>query len=220
MQDWQGIVEAARLGGWIVYPLTLLALLALVIIADRSYVLWRFASRPASLPGGDSERALPGIDTAHASGAARALQALPSTHAWRRLGLLLLDRRAEPVWWLEAQIESIALEVERDMSRGLWVLETIVTAAPLLGLLGTIVGMMRAFQLIGANGLVNPTGVTGGVAQALIATAIGLVIAVAALFAFNFLSRRVDRLMDQLESFANTGLSEIRLARERGGEST
>ena len=55
-----------------------------------------------------------------------------------------------------------------------------MTAAPLLGLLGTIIGMMHSFRLIGGQGVVNPTGVTGGVAQALIATAIGLVIALAA----------------------------------------
>jgi biopolymer transport protein ExbB len=102
----------------------------------------------------------------------------------------------------------------------LWVLETIVTAAPLLGLLGTIVGMMHAFQLIGAKGLVNPTGVTGGVAQALVATAIGLVIALVALFAFNYFSRRIDRLVDELEAFANSWLSDIRLAREQAASTS
>ena len=78
-------------------------------------------------------------------------------------------------------------------------LETIVTAAPRLGLLGTIAGMMHAFNLIGANGLVDPTGVTGGVAQALIATALGLFIAVIALFAFNFFSRRQSQVLDEME---------------------
>jgi len=102
------------------------------------------------------------------------------------------------------------------MSRGLWVLETIVTAAPLVGLLGTIVGMMHAFQLIGGNGLVNPTGVTGGVAQALVATALGLVIALVALFAFNYFSRRIERLVEELESFAGRWLAQVRLAREPG----
>src|SRR5471032_2348214 len=72
---------------------------------------------------------------------------------------------------------AMVLLIEKSLSRGLWVLETTVTAAPLLGLLGTITGMMHAFNLIGASGLVDPTGVTGGVAQALIATALGLFIA-------------------------------------------
>jgi len=77
--------------------------------------------------------------------------------------------------------------------------------------------MMHSFRLIGGDGLVNPSGVTGGVAQALIATAIGLVIALVALFAFNFFSRRIDRLMDELESFVNEALSDMRLAAEHAG---
>ena len=100
------------------------------------------------------------------------------------------------------------------MGRGLWVLETIVTAAPLLGLLGTIVGMMHSFQLFGGQGLVNPGGVTGGVAQSLVATAIGLVVALFALFAFNYFSRRLERMMDDLEAFATEELANVRLAQE------
>ncbi len=89
-----------------------------------------------------------------------------------------------------------------------------------MGLLGTIVGMMHAFQLIGGSGLVNPTGVTGGVAQALVATAIGLVIALVALFAFNYFSRRIDRLVEELESFTTAWLADVRLERDGSHEET
>jgi biopolymer transport protein ExbB len=122
-----------------------------------------------------------------------------------------------PLWLVEARAQSLATRIERDMSRGFWVLETIVTAAPLLGLLGTIVGMMHSFQLFGGNGLVNPGGVTGGVAQSLVATAMGLVVALFALFAFNYFSRRLERLIDDLEVHANERLSEIRLKSESTG---
>jgi len=60
----------------------------------------------------------------------------------------------------------------------------------------------------------DPAGITGGVAQALIATAIGIVIALVALFAFNFFSRRIDTLMDELESFANGWLADLRIERD------
>ena len=207
MQDWLGIVEAARVGGWIVYPLSLLAVIALIVILDRTYVFWRFASLPRT--------AGTRVDMTEHRDIDAKLKALPEPHALRKLLMPLIGNAGKPVWWIEAKSQALALEVQRDMARGLWVLETIVTAAPLLGLLGTIVGMMHAFRLIGDKGLVNPTGVTGGVAQALVATAIGLVIAVVALFAFNYFSRRVDRLVDELEAYANAWLSDVRLGREQ-----
>lgn len=192
MSEWSGFTDALRVGGWVIYPLSVLAIVSLAITFDRAYVLWRFAGERGRETGRLSER-----------------------HVTQRLRAIF-DDEMRPLWHIEAKVDAAAQRIERDMSRGLWLLETIVTAAPLVGLLGTIVGMMRSFRLIGGDGLVNPAGVSGGVAQALIATAIGLVIALAALFAFNYLSRRVDRLMDDLESFANERLGELRLARERG----
>jgi len=206
MQDWTGIVQAARIGGWVVYPLTLLAIVSLVISLDRAWVFWRFAVIPANEQSQAHAADEPDRTTA--------LLRLPPQHALRRLLEPLIAHTTKPAWWIEARAGALALDVQRDMSRGLWVLETIVTAAPLLGLLGTIVGMMHAFRLIGNNGLVNPGGVTGGVAQALVATAIGLVIALVSLFAFNYFSRRIDRLMDELEAIASTWLSNVRLAQE------
>ena len=83
--------------------------------------------------------------------------------------------------------------------------------APLLRLLGTITGLIRSFQLFGDQGLVDPRGVTGGVAEALIATAVGLFIALAALFAFNFVSQWQTRFMDQMERFGTRLVDHIRL---------
>jgi biopolymer transport protein ExbB len=194
MSEWNGVAEALKLGGWVIYPLSLLAICALAITFDRAYVCWRYARMPRE-------------------GAAHAL---PGAHVLRRVDVLF-DNDSTPVWRIETQVETAASQIEREMSRGLWLLETIVTAAPLLGLLGTIVGMMHSFRLIGGDGLVSPSGVSGGVAQALVATAIGLVIALVSLFAFNYFSRRVDRLMDELETFANERIGELRLARERAG---
>jgi biopolymer transport protein ExbB len=198
MNYWTDFSETARAAGWVLYPLTALAIAALAITFDRAYALWRFARVPAAL---DHDAA--------------AVHTLPREHALRRIAPLLNDATL-PLAQLEARIEATALRIERDMSRGLWLLETVVTAAPLVGLLGTIVGMMHAFRLIGGDGLVNPSGVTGGVAQALIATALGLVIALVALFAFNYFSRRIDHLMDDVEIFANERLAALRVATAQG----
>lgn len=207
MNDWTGFADAFRVGGWVIYPLTVLAITALAIVADRAYIFWRFGRMPNGATAGQAH----GID-----GGSMA-NVFPQEHALSRLGRILDDHGDAPLWRTEARIEAAASQIERDMSRGLWLLETIVTAAPLIGLLGTIVGMMRSFRLIGGDGLVSPAGVSGGVAQALVATAIGLIIALVSLFSFNYFSRRVDRLMDELESHANERLGNIRLALEERG---
>ena len=86
----------------------------------------------------------------------------------------------------------------------LGVLDTIVTLAPLLGLLGTVVGMIGSFDVMSEAGLGQPHAVTGGVAEALIATATGLLIAILTLVSYNYFTARVEREMDQMEHFSSS----------------
>ena len=88
-------------------------------------------------------------------------------------------------------------------NRGLTVLDTIITLAPLLGLLGTVTGMIRTFGLLGGSELDAPSAVTGGIAEALLATAFGLGIAITALIPFNFLNARLEQIRRDIESAAN-----------------
>lgn len=203
MQEWTSILAAIQVGGWVIYPLTVLAVIAIAIVLDRAYVFARFGNLPSArrMTGALADNK---VDDD--------LQNVSAQNAFRRMHVPCSTGTSTPLWLREAQAQSIASQIERDMSKGVWVLETVVTAAPLLGLLGTIVGMMHSFKLFGGSGLVDPGGVTGGVAQSLVATAIGLVVALFALFAFNYFSRRLERLMDELEAFANERLCEIRLA--------
>ena len=82
-----------------------------------------------------------------------------------------------------------------QLRRGLPVLDTIITVAPLLGLLGTVTGMIKAFAILDKPGVEGPAAITGGVAEALIATATGLGIAIVTLVGYNALTERVRRLM-------------------------
>ncbi|MGA8829685.1 MAG: MotA/TolQ/ExbB proton channel family protein [Syntrophobacteraceae bacterium] len=208
MQAIHVTLEALRFGGAMVYPLLLLAVLAAVVILDKAFVYWRFVRLPGP--------ALELVETYDFSWAdlERQLTGLDRRNYFQRFFREVIDNRQRPVWWVESRAGDEAQLIERALSRGLWMLETTVTAAPLLGLLGTITGMMHAFNLIGNNGLVDPTGVTAGVAQALIATALGLFIAVIALFAFNFFSRRQSQVLDEMERLGTRLVDHIRMSED------
>jgi biopolymer transport protein ExbB len=89
-------------------------------------------------------------------------------------------------------------ELQR-FNRGLPILDTIITLAPLLGLLGTVTGLIHAFGLLGAQELGSPVAITGGIAEALIATAFGLGIAIVALIPFNYLAARLEEARNEIQ---------------------
>jgi biopolymer transport protein ExbB len=97
-----------------------------------------------------------------------------------------------------AYLQAANRELSR-FSRGLSILDTVITLAPLLGLLGTVTGLIHSFGLLGDQELQAPEALTGGIAQALLATAFGLVIAVTALVPFNYLNSRLERARHELE---------------------
>jgi biopolymer transport protein ExbB len=210
MKDLNDALQALKFGGAMIYPLLVLAVLALLITLDKLFVYWRYVRLPKALLELAETYRFDWVELE------RQLAALGSRNYFGRFFHVILTNRAQPAWWVESRAGDEAQTIETALSRGLWVLETIVTAAPLLGLLGTITGMMHSFNLIGSGGLVDPTGVTGGVAQALIATALGLLIAVLALFAFNFLSRRQSQTMDEMERLGTRLVDNIRLGQNGG----
>ncbi len=87
------------------------------------------------------------------------------------------------------------------MNARLWILDTIVTAAPLLGLLGTILGIMQTFTALAAGGVSDPAAVSRGIGTALLATAVGIGTALYGLIALNLLSRQAEYLIDRFKTF-------------------
>ena len=97
-----------------------------------------------------------------------------------------------------ALLQAANKELKR-FSQGLTVLDTTITLAPLLGLLGTVTGMIHAFGLLGAKELEAPSAITGGIAEALVATAFGLSIAIISLIPFNYLNARLEEARHEIE---------------------
>lgn len=116
----------------------------------------------------------------------------------------------------EAMLEGAGAELDR-YNRGLVVLDTAVTLGPLLGLLGTVIGMMTVFGIIGGGDLVGKEEVlTGGISQCLIAVTFGLAVAIIAIVPLNYLNSRLEKARRQLES-AMTRL-ELLVAKHRALE--
>ncbi|MGU7774300.1 MotA/TolQ/ExbB proton channel family protein [Burkholderia sp. MR1-5-21] len=110
-----------------------------------------------------------------------------------------LALQGQPIEHFEREVEESIMFQMRKLDRNLWVLDTAVTLGPLLGLLGTIVGMIGAFDILGSSGTSDPMAVSGGIAHALIATACGLAIALVGVVALNYLNKRVRMVILQMD---------------------
>jgi biopolymer transport protein ExbB len=96
------------------------------------------------------------------------------------------------------------------LTRRLGVLETVAAVSPLLGLLGTVFGMIRVFATISLAGLGNPETLSSGISEAMVTTAAGLIIGIPALVAYNWLNGRADRIIFDLEYYSSKVLDTLR----------
>ena len=112
----------------------------------------------------------------------------------------ILHRRYSMIKAMEA---SAADEIKR-MRRFMNVLDTMITVAPLLGILGTVTGIIQSFDVLGTSGIEHPEIVTAGIAQALITTAAGLGIAILTVFPYNYFNSLVEDAAIQIEKYATS----------------
>jgi biopolymer transport protein ExbB len=186
---WQG-------GGFMMWPLAAAALIGLVIIVWKLFDLSTKSLR--------TKRFLREVDELIAQrkiDQALALSRDSNTPAGRILAAGL-ERRHEGSERVMKAIENVGLIEMAGLESGLVWLATVSNVAPLLGFLGTVIGMIQAFQAIEAAGEVEATLVAGGIKVALITTATGLAIAIPINIAHNYFVTRVDRLVIDMEESA------------------
>lgn len=188
------IIHLANYSDGVLYVLAILFLLAAAVMLDRLWYL-----RRAILRGTALVRRMAGMGSLSPGDLERMRD-----FAGKQPEAVLLDTALHHIADADAEAmanrmdEAIMLVAPR-LDRRLWVLDTIVTLAPLLGLFGTIIGMFHAFSVLAKPGHA-PAQVTGGVADALVATACGILIAMLGLAAFNMLSNQVRLILHQLET--------------------
>ena len=105
---------------------------------------------------------------------------------------------------MEKAMETAATDEIKRMRRYLSVLDTMITVAPLLGIFGTVIGIIMSFELLGSAGIEHPQAVTAGIAQALITTAAGLGIAILSVFPYNYFNTRAENAALAIEKYATS----------------
>ena len=187
------MLELVKAGGWPMIPLLLLSAVGLAIIVERFWTLRRKAILPPGL--GDEVRAWASrgrLDPSH----------IESLRQNSPLGALLaaaLDVRQRPRDLIRERIEDVARHLVHRMERFLNTLGTIAAAGPLLGLFGTVIGMIQMFLVIGQQGVGDVNELAGGIGKALVCTATGMIVAIPALMFHRYFRGRIAGYIVDME---------------------
>ena len=178
-------------GGVIMIPLLIASVLSLAVILERAF-FWRRLRKQ------ENDRII--LQFVEAGNIEQAEKlAHESSHPVVRVLLAGLEyRQLSPAVAMEAASQAELRRVKAYLP----MLDTIITLAPLLGLLGTITGMISAFGIVSEAGLGQPNAITGGIAEALIATATGLFVAILTLLPYNYFRAKVEHLTERMEEQA------------------
>lgn len=190
------MLEIVVAGGWVMVPILLCSVLAAAIIVER---LWTLT--PSRVVPRDLARRVWDLVSRNEL----TVQALQELRSGSPLGQILaaglaargLDRAV-----MKEGIEDTGRHVVHELERYLNTLGTIAAITPLLGLLGTVTGMIRTFSALTGGSVGDPAALAGGISEALITTAAGLMVAIPALIGYRYLRGRVDALVVQMEQEA------------------
>jgi biopolymer transport protein ExbB len=195
-------------GGFMMIPLLGSSLIALTVIIER----WKTLTRRYVAPGGFAGKVL-NLAREGKTGQASEIckgKDLPVASVLS----VGLKHFSNPLPEMEIAMKNAGEEWVPRLEKRIHVLDTTITIAPLMGLLGTIIGMMGSFKVLTQSGVDDPYSITGGIAEALIATATGLVIALVCVVAHNYFNTLIKDFIYEMESAASR-LTEARMGAER-----
>ncbi|MGD9889180.1 MAG: MotA/TolQ/ExbB proton channel family protein [Halothiobacillaceae bacterium] len=187
------MLDLIIMGGWWMAPIVLASIIALGIILERSWSLRRTRVLP---PGVVDELELLVQNRELSMDKLRVIAERSPLGRVLSAGLVPFVISREE---MKARIEDAGRHVAHELECCLPTLGTIAMISPLLGLLGTVVGMILTFEVLTAQGIAKPNELAGGISTALITTAAGLIVALPALVAYRALRAQVDRLVIDME---------------------
>ncbi|MDA0334577.1 MAG: MotA/TolQ/ExbB proton channel family protein [bacterium] len=187
------MVELFNDGGWAMWPIAFLLVFGVAIALERLYTLSQ-AAIDATAFFAELEEAM------RTGGANQAAKLCAETRgpvaSVIHAGLLRMHRGVDNV---EKAIENAGAVQMAFLERGMVWLSTVANLAPMVGFLGTVSGMIGAFQAIKVAGDVDPSLVAGGISEALITTAAGLVVGIIIQFCYNFFASRIDKIIADMQ---------------------
>lgn len=185
-------------GGWVMWALLLFSVVALAVAVERAISLRR-ASLDFDTFAQELAEAL--LKQRSINRALEISRTAPGPVA--RIAEVALHRFDRTPNKIEQSMERQAMREERKLHRGMVILATTATTAPLLGFLGTVTGMMASFENLAAHGMSNPGLVAMGIKEALTTTAAGLVVAVPTQIVYNMLQSRIANIQGHMEAVGN-----------------
>ncbi|HMB61328.1 MAG TPA: MotA/TolQ/ExbB proton channel family protein [Xanthomonadales bacterium] len=190
------MLEIIYAGGWLMLPIVLCSILAVTIIAERFWTLRRSVVTPPNVGQQVQEwAARHELDKRH-------IDQLRNSSALGRILAAALANRHRPRELIKESVEDTGRHVVHELERFLNTLGTIAGISPLLGLLGTVIGMIKVFSAIIAYGVGNANELAGGISQALITTAAGLTVAIPSYFFYRYFKGRVEEYVVSMEQQA------------------
>ncbi len=190
------MLEFFKAGGITMWPLLMFSIAALAIAGERFWSLQPKRITPKGLVNQIWK-----WEQAGQLDAKRIQELRHASPLGRILAAGLVNRRHDRAT-IKESIEEVGRHVAHDLERFIGALGTIATASPLLGLLGTVLGMIKIFSVVGTEGVGDPGLLAGGIAEALITTVTGLFIAIPSLLLYRFFRGRVDDLVITMEQEA------------------
>lgn len=187
------MLEIIKAGGWVMWPIMAGSVIALAIVIERFWTLRAARIAPVGLAGRVWQQIREGKFNR---------EQLKALREDSPLGFILAAGISSARQGRDAMKESIedaGGHVVHEMERFLNTLGTVAALSPLLGLLGTVLGMIEVFNVVALRGSGDPSALAHGISMALITTAAGLIVAIPALFFHRWFMRRIDELTVAME---------------------
>ena len=194
----QSLIDTLMQGGWVMIPLAVLSVVALYLFAERMMTLRKAQVDPRLI----TDRTRDYVEQGNIKGAIAFCDAQqdPISRILKRG----LERLGRPISEIQDAVQAAGRYEAFELEKRTDLLASIASIAPMLGFFGTVTGMIRAFQEIqNLQGNVNPSVLAGGIWEALLTTALGLLVGIVAVFCYNFLLNRINRLVNNMERSAS-----------------